>query len=146
MIAVEASLSKSSKSMVPLGKNLFMDFWWCVPSVLFNPQWMPENTGCDQILRACVLSLQSRPALSNPIDRSPLGSSIHIIPQARILASIAIPFSRGSSQPRDWTTSLKSPALAGSFFFFFFFLNHQGHLESPVDLWSIKDLITEILR
>ena len=59
MIAVEASLNKSSKSMVPLGKNLFMDFWCCIALVLFNPQWMPENTGCYQTLHACVLSLFS---------------------------------------------------------------------------------------
>ena len=34
---------------------------------------------------------------------SPPGSSVHGIPQARILEWVAIPFSRGSSQPRDWT-------------------------------------------
>ena len=31
------------------------------------------------------------------------GSSIHGIPQARLLEWVAISFSRGSSQPRDWT-------------------------------------------
>ena len=41
------------------------------------------------------------------------GSSVHGIPQARILEWVAIPFSRGSSQPRDWTwVSL----IAGRFF------------------------------
>ena len=39
----------------------------------------------------------------NPMDCSPTGSSIHGISQARILEWVAIPFSRGSSQPRDWT-------------------------------------------
>ena len=34
---------------------------------------------------------------------SPPGSSVHGILQARILEWVAIPFSRGSSQPRDWT-------------------------------------------
>ena len=33
----------------------------------------------------------------------PPGSSVHGIFQARILESIAMPFSRGSSQPRDQT-------------------------------------------
>ena len=33
----------------------------------------------------------------------PLGSSVHGIFQARILEWVAIAFSRGSSQPRDWT-------------------------------------------
>ena len=37
----------------------------------------------------------------NPIDCSPPGSSVHAILQARILESVAMPFSRGSSQPRD---------------------------------------------
>ena len=31
------------------------------------------------------------------------GSSVHGIFQARIVEGIAISFSRGSSQPRDWT-------------------------------------------
>ena len=38
-----------------------------------------------------------------PMDCSPPGSSIHGIHQARILEWVAISFSRGSSQPRDWT-------------------------------------------
>ena len=38
-----------------------------------------------------------------PVDCSPPNSSIHGILQARILEWIAISFSRGSSQPRDWT-------------------------------------------
>jgi len=39
--------------------------------------------------------------LCDPLDCSPPGSSVHEIFQARILEWIAIPFSRGSSQPRD---------------------------------------------
>ena len=37
------------------------------------------------------------------IDCSSLGSSVHRILQARILDWVAIPLSRGSSQPRDGT-------------------------------------------
>ena len=37
------------------------------------------------------------------MDCSPPGSSVHGISQARILERIAIPFSRGSSQPRNQT-------------------------------------------
>ena len=37
------------------------------------------------------------------MDCSPLASSVHGILQARILEWVAISFSRGSSQPRDWT-------------------------------------------
>ena len=41
------------------------------------------------------------PTLCKPMDCSPPGSSVHGILQARILEWVAIPFSRGSSQPRD---------------------------------------------
>ena len=38
----------------------------------------------------------------NPMDCSPPNSSVHGISQVRILEWVAISFSRGSSQPRDW--------------------------------------------
>ena len=38
------------------------------------------------------------------MDSSPVGSSVHKILQARILEWVTISFSRGSSQPRDWTS------------------------------------------
>ena len=38
-----------------------------------------------------------------PVDCCPPGSSVHRIFQARILESVAISFSRDSSQPRSWT-------------------------------------------
>ena len=43
----------------------------------------------------------------------PLGSSVHGIFQVKILASIAILFSRASSQPKDWTGVSR---VAGRFF------------------------------
>ena len=49
----------------------------------------------------CAYSL-SRVQLCDPIDCSLPGSS-HGILQARILEYVAISFSRGSSQPKDWT-------------------------------------------
>ena len=39
----------------------------------------------------------------NPVDHTQLGSSVHGISQARILEWVAISFSWGSSQPKDWT-------------------------------------------
>ena len=48
-------------------------------------------------------SLQLCPTLCDPIDSSPPGSSVHGILQARILECVALPFSRGSSWPRDQT-------------------------------------------
>ena len=47
------------------------------------------------------------------MDYSPPGSSVHGILQARILEWVAIPFSRGSSQPRDRT---QVSHIAGGFF------------------------------
>ena len=47
-----------------------------------------------------VLLAQSCPTLFDPIYCSPPGSSVHRILQTRILEWAAIPFSRGSSQPR----------------------------------------------
>ena len=49
----------------------------------------------------CVLVAQSCLALCDPTNCSLLGFSVHGILQARILEWVAIPFSGGSSQPRD---------------------------------------------
>ena len=51
----------------------------------------------------CVLVAQSCLILWDPVDCSPLGSSVHGILQARVLKWVAILSSRGYSQPRDWT-------------------------------------------
>ena len=56
----------------------------------------PANTAA-----AAAKSLQLCPTLCNPIDGSPLGYPVPGILQARILEWVAIPFSKGSSQPRD---------------------------------------------
>ena len=53
------------------------------------------------------------PTLCDPTDCSPPGSSVHGILQARIREWVAIPFSRESSQPRDWTWVF---CIAGRFF------------------------------
>ena len=49
------------------------------------------------------LVAQLYPTLCNPKDGSPTGSSAHGILQAIILEWVAIPFSRGSSWPRNRT-------------------------------------------
>ena len=56
---------------------------------------------------------QSCPTLCNPMDCGLPGSSVHGILQARILEWVAIPFSKGSSWPRDWT---QVSHIAGRFF------------------------------
>ena len=60
-----------------------------------------------------VLVSQLCPTLCDPIDCSLPGSSIHGIFQARILERVAIPFFRGSFQPRDLT---QVSCIAGRFF------------------------------
>ena len=50
-----------------------------------------------------VLVAQLCLTLCDPMDCSPAGSSVYGILQARILEWVAIPFSRRSSQLRDWT-------------------------------------------
>ena len=71
-----------------------------------------------EIWKCCAVLklLQLYPTLCDPMDRSLPGSSVHEIIQTRILEWVAISFSRGSSQPRDGTTSPMSPELAGGFF------------------------------
>ena len=49
------------------------------------------------------LLVQSCPTLCDPADGSTPGSSVHGLSQAGLLDWVAIPFSRGSSLPRDWT-------------------------------------------
>ena len=54
-------------------------------------------------LKVEVLVTQSCPTLCDPRNCGMPGSSIPEILQKRILELVPIPFSRGSSQPRDWT-------------------------------------------
>ena len=64
-------------------------------------------------VRMCVFVAQLCLTLCNPMDWSLPGSSIHGISQARLLELVAIAFSRGSSQPRDW---IQDSCIAGRFF------------------------------
>ena len=73
-VGIRASAPTSVWSWVTLGMLV-----WCV--------WVPQS---------CL-------TLCNPTDCGPPGFSVHRILQARILEWIDIPFSRGSSQPRDQT-------------------------------------------
>ena len=55
---------------------------------------------------ACLCARSVTSLVSNSLwhyGLEPPGSSVHGILQARILEWVAIPFSRGSSQPEDWT-------------------------------------------
>ena len=71
------------------------------------------------MLHACCVyakSLQLCPTLCDPLDCSPSGSSAHGILQARILEWVAMPSSRGSSQPMDQNCISGGSCIAGGFF------------------------------
>ena len=67
-----------------------------------NPFLILEKSSNNTIIVLCLVA-QSCLTLCNPTDCSPTGSSIHGILQATILEWVAMPSSRGSSQPRDRT-------------------------------------------
>ena len=62
-----------------------------------------EAPGAKKYNEKIVLVFQSCLTLGNTMDYSRPGSSVHGILQARILEWVVIPFSRESSETRDWT-------------------------------------------
>ena len=77
-----------------------------------SPKGLHGALGCPYTLPTILQTLghsekvkvaQSGPTLCDPMDCSLPGSSVHGILQKGILEWVAIPFSRGSSQPRDGT-------------------------------------------
>ena len=71
-------------------------------TICFHLSWIPY------LLLLKVKVAQLCPTLCNPMDYT-----VHGILQARILEWVAFPFSRGSSQPRDW---IQVSHTAGGFF------------------------------
>ena len=67
----------------------------------------------NDLTSACAKLLQSCLIRCDPLDCSLPGSSVHRILQARILEWVAMPSSRGSSQPRDW---IRVSCIADRFF------------------------------
>ena len=105
-------------------------FLWSVGAF---PSFIKNNIPLYSILRVltlyiayphcvCVLVVESCTAFCNLMGCSLLGSSFHGILQARIQQWAAIPFSSGSSQPRDWT--LQVSCFAGRKF----------------TIWTIRDI------
>ena len=80
----------------------------------------------------------SRVQLCNPMCCSPLGSPVHGILQSRILEWVAMPFSRGSSQPRD-QTHISYISCTGKLV-----LYHQHYLGSPAYLHPYLSISTSI--
>ena len=81
---------------------------WHIPSVLTdtaNAVFLPITRSPNSFtpFGDKILVAQSGLTLCDPMDYTPPGSSVYEIFQARILEWVAIPFSRGTSQPRDQT-------------------------------------------
>ena len=96
------------------------------------------NGFLESVNYGCVLVAQSCLTLCDPMDCSPPGSSVHGILQTRIPEWAAIPFSRGTSRPRDGTTVSR---IADKFFS----LSHQGSLlciERSLNRWTTKEVST----
>ena len=124
--------------------------WFLARSVLLTSKGIPLEIPLDftrkvslkKLPETCTINtcvhaklLQLCPTLCNPMDCSPPSSSVCEILQARILEWVAIPFSRGSSQPRDWTWV---SFIAGRFFtiwatFKWLYVNHIFFIHSSVD-------------
>ena len=95
---VEVTAKKKKSWKDPWNRN-----WW---------QWIKGWYETTEILQSGkgseVKVTQSCLTLWDPLDYT-----VHGILQARILEWVAVPFSRGSSQPRDWTQVF---LIAGGFF------------------------------
>ena len=85
------------------------------PKIILIPFKLSIYLGCLMYIKASVNSYWCAHT-----DCDPMHYSVHGILQARILEWVAIPFSRGSSQPRDWTQISR---IVGRFFYQ---LSHKG--------------------
>ena len=87
------------------------DWTWvsCIAGRFFT--WIILSGSSDSIVADEIKKKESEVVqlcltLCDPMDCSLPGSSLHGIFQARVLEWVAISFSRGSSQPRDWLSHI----------------------------------------
>ena len=104
-------------------KGTFLHCWWECKLVCKYGKQVCKKVGTkvkseSEVTQSCL-------TLSDPVDCSLRGSSIHGILQARILEWVAISFSRGSSWPRNqvWVSRLQADTLTS---------------EPPAKPWYIK--------
>ena len=102
------------------------EYPWCHPAAWGDPRAQRYLTGKAHSLDACcaVLGRFICVRLCEPMEYSLPGSSVHGILQARILEWVAMPSSRGSSQPGDQTL-ISYVSCIGRWV-----LDHQHHLGS----------------
>ena len=93
-----------------LGHCPLFDLWWSALKLSWCLWVCNLACWCAEVK---VLVTQLSPTLCEPMDCSLPDSSVHGILQARILDCVAIPFSRGSSWPRDQT---QVSCIVGRFF------------------------------
>ena len=75
-----------------------------------------ERVALSHSMHTKVITAVVANSLSDSLDCSPPGSSVHEIPQARILEWVATPSSRGPSQPRNRTHVSYISCVGGGFF------------------------------
>ena len=96
--------------MLQASQNFHLICWW-LGWWKVKLRW--ENRWIIFIYICCWFSRQVISNSCNPVNWSLPGSSVHGVLQARILEWVAVPFSRGSAQPRDW---IMVSHVAGRFF------------------------------
>ena len=87
--------------------------WPSLPFSSVGLSYVPQPLQIFYPTLLYVLVTQPCLTLGDPMDCRPPGSSVHGISQARILEWVAMPSSRGSSQPRDQNQNL---CIVGRFF------------------------------
>ena len=95
---------------------------WCCKKQQWIGTW---NIQFSSVAQLCL-------TLCDPMNCSPPDFSVHGILQARILEWIAIPFTRRSSRPRDWT---RVSCTAGRFFTIW---------TTKEALWKLRNLLWEL--
>ena len=84
--------------------NVWLDFQPCANINNKTATLTVPLLPASYVPRICVcVCPQFCLTMCNPMDYSPLGSSVYGIFCTRILEWVAISYSRGSSRPRDWT-------------------------------------------
>ena len=88
-------------------KEYSIPYWMCVNSTQAEslPFSVWKGSNLNNLPSSNRLSLQSEVKVTQscPTLCGSMDYTVHGILQARILEWVAFPFSRGSSQPRDWT-------------------------------------------
>ena len=93
-----------------------------------------------------MLVTQSCPTVCNSMDYSLPDSSVHGILQARILEWFAMPFSRGSSQPRYQTHVSHTSGRLFTIWATQGALNHEANIS--MDIWTganFKDFLVKLI-